>query len=201
MSSEDSPHPPSPTELWTELCIAVVNADLSSGKKCKMLTDTMVDLIQANGHDVDVHALDTWNLPPCDGRSCYQHEATMNLSGALSEADAIVLIAPIYNYDLNAAAKNLIELTGSAWKGKAVGLVCVAGGGKSYLAPLSFLNSLSIDHRCLVSPRYVYVSGSDFSADGTLPSDGDIQRRLTFLAREIPVLASAARQIAAIPRD
>lgn len=183
------------------LSIAVVNANLSPGGKCARLADTVAELLRTVGHVAEIHSLVTWDLPPCDGVECYRSEKTQQLTAALSQVSAIILISPIYNYDLNAAAKNLVELTGASWKGKAVGLVCVAGGEKSYLAPLGFLNSLAIDHRCLSTPRYVYVQGKDFASDGTLPTDGDIYRRLAFLAKEMPVLAAAAAEIAAMDRN
>ena len=41
-------------------------------------------------------------------------------------ADAILLAVPIYNYDVNAAAKNLVEHTGSAWENKIVGFLAAA---------------------------------------------------------------------------
>jgi NAD(P)H-dependent FMN reductase len=179
---------------------AILNANLAPGGKTAHLAETMSGLLGEVGHEARVFSLSEWDLPACDGSTCYQNEKTIALTGALANAEAIVLIAPVYNYDLNAAAKNLIELTGSSWKGKAIGLVCTAGAEKSYLSPLAFMNSLGTDYRCLVSPRYVYVTRADFNPDNTLPSDGDIRRRLAFLAKELPVLAEAAAKIAAMER-
>ena len=180
--------------------IAILNANLAPGGKTAHLSDTLAALFEEGGNDTRVFSLSEWDLPACDGGACYKNEQTIALTAELAKAEAIVLVAPVYNYDLNAAAKNLIELTGSSWKGKAVGLVCTAGAEKSYLSPLAFMNSLSIDYRCLVSPRYVYVKRADFNPDNTLPAEGDIRRRLAFLAKELPVLAEAAAKIAAMER-
>ena len=46
----------------------------------------------------------------------------------IEAARVIIVATPIYNYDANAAAKNLVELTGSAWEDKTVGFLCAAGG-------------------------------------------------------------------------
>lgn len=180
--------------------IALLNANLVPGGKPGHLSETLSAFFVEGRHDVRVLSLAEWDLPACDGGACYNNERTIALAAELAKAEALVLVAPVYNYDLNAAAKNLVELTGSSWKGKAVGLVCTAGGEKSYLSPLGFMNSLAIDYRCLVSPRYVYVARSDFNADNMLPADGEIRRRLAFLAKELPVLAEAAAKIAAMER-
>lgn len=180
---------------------AVINANLAPGGKSDYLAGLIQSFVEASGHEARVISLRDRDLPHCDGVECYRHEATRALTAELAAADAIVLLAPVYNYDLNAAAKNLIELTGSSWKGKAVGIVCTAGADKSYLSPAGFMNSLGVDYRCLVSPRFVYVQGADFSPDNTLPEGSDIPVRLRFLARELPILAVAAAEIAALSRS
>lgn len=181
--------------------VAILNANLAPGGKPAHLADILAALLAEAGHEALPIHLSERDLPACDGFHCYRDERTIALTAELAEAEALVLVAPVYNYDLNAAAKNLIELTGTSWKDKAVGLVCTAGGEKSYLSPLGFLNSLSVDHRCLVSPRFVYVARSDFSVDNTLPADSDILVRLRFLVAELPILARAASEIAALPRE
>ena len=76
----------------------------------------------------------------------------------------------IYNYDLNAAAKNLIELTGRSWTDKLVGMIVAAGGKSSYMSPISFMNTLMLDFRCIMIPRFVYADkecfrGSEISSE------------------------------------
>jgi FMN reductase len=92
----------------------------------------------------------------------------------------VILAAPIYNYDVNAAVKNLIEMTGKAWENKIVGFVCAAGGHSSYMSVMSLANSLMLDFRSIILPRFVYAVPSDF-ADGKLTSE-KIGARLTQLA-------------------
>ena len=73
---------------------------------------------------LDLNELD---LPLCDADACYQQPAAQKLSGAFEEADGLIVAAPVYNYDVSAAAKNMIELTGNAWEDKVVGFLCAAG--------------------------------------------------------------------------
>jgi FMN reductase len=87
---------------------------------------------------------------------------------------------PIYNYASGASAKNLIELTGSAWSDKVVGFLCAAGGHSSYMSILGLANSLMLDFRCLINPRFVYTDGSAF--EGGQITDSEIKKRIEELA-------------------
>ena len=112
---------------------------------------------------------------------------TFRRSTALIKAARVIIVAtPIYNYDANAAAKNLIELTGSAWEDKTVGFLCAAGGGSSYMSITGLANSLMLDFRCLIIPRFVYAKGEDFTP---------AKKPTAALAERIKGLAEASTKI------
>jgi NAD(P)H-dependent FMN reductase len=125
-------------------------------------------------------------LPLCDGESAYGHPHVATLAAAIRASRVIVIATPIYNYDANAAAKNLLELTGSSWENKIVGFLCAAGGGSSYMSIMGLANSLMLDYRCLIIPRFVYAQGADFTANKEPSAD---------LGARITQLAEASRQI------
>ena len=113
--------------------------------------------------NVDFIDLEKMTIPFCDGDECYNKPVVDELKQAISNATSIVIASPVYNYDLNAAAKNLMELTGKSWTDKIVGFILAAGGKGSYMSPLPFMNSLMLDFRCLIIPRFVYAEGSLFN--------------------------------------
>ena len=125
-------------------------------------------------------------LPLCDGEAAYSDPNVDKLSAKITAARVILLAVPIYNYDANAAAKNLVELTGSAWEDKIVGFACAAGGHSSYMSVMSLANSLMLDFRCVILPRFVYATGDDFT-DGQLTSKK--------LAQRLHQLADSARRL------
>jgi FMN reductase len=129
-----------------------------------------------------------YDLPMCDGETTYDAPGAKELSKIIAESDVILLAAPIYNYDLNAAAKNLVELTGSAWKDKVVGFLCAAGGRSSYTSPMGLANSLMLDFRCVIVPRFVYAIGEDFRDTGELSDI--VQERIEQLCAEAIKLAN-----------
>ncbi|MEW6736904.1 MAG: NADPH-dependent oxidoreductase, partial [Acidobacteriota bacterium] len=82
----------------------------------------------------------------------------------------------VYNYDVNSAAKNLVELTGDAWNEKIVGFLCSAGGQNSYMSVMSFVNSLMLDFRAVIIPRFVYATKTAFSKNTI--TDENINNRI-----------------------
>ena len=93
------------------------------------------------------------------------------------------MCVPIYNFDVNAAAKNLIELTGSSWSGKVVGFACAAGGKSSYMSVMGVANSLMLDFRAHIIPRFVYATGESFGEASV--TDPDLQLRLKEFSDEM----------------
>jgi len=52
------------------------------------------------------------------------------------------------------------------------------------MAPLSFINSLLIDYRCIIVPRYVYVTSEAFDENNSI-TDTSIQTRLNELTQSL----------------
>ncbi len=129
------------------------------------------------------------SLPLCDGHSAYRDPSVGFLSGLIAGARGVLIASPIYNYDVNANLKNLIELTGRAWQDKVVGLMCAAGGAGSYMSLMPFANSLMLDFRCLILPRFVYATGGAFTHDAV--QDPEILQRIDALVDQFVAVTQA----------
>ena len=137
---------------------------------------------------IDISGLD---LPLCDADKCYLNPAAQNLQKSIQAADGMIVAAPVYNYDVSAAAKNMIELTGSAWEDKVVGFLCAAGGMSSYMSVMAYANSLMLDFRTVIIPRFVYATGNSFDGDALL--DKKLEQRIHQVAEELIRFTSALR--------
>ncbi|MBA2623129.1 MAG: NAD(P)H-dependent oxidoreductase [Chthoniobacterales bacterium] len=129
---------------------------------------------------LDLNDLD---LPLCNADSCYAAPGAQKLSQAIKAADGILVASPVYNYDMSASAKNMIELTGSAWEDKVVGFLCAAGGMSSYMSVMAYANSLMLDFRCVIIPRFVYATGNAFNDEAV--SDAKMGQRIEQVAAEL----------------
>jgi FMN reductase len=144
--------------------VTIISCSLSPDSRSRVLANQAAGLLRKQEANVRLLDLREHPLPMCDGEDC-DPRALAPLRDAIRDADAILLAVPIYNYDVNAAAKNLVEQTGKAWENKIVGFLCAAGGHGSYMSVMSLANSLMLDFRSLIVPRFVYAVGKDFAGD------------------------------------
>jgi FMN reductase len=137
---------------------------------------------------IDIREMD---LPLCDAGKCYGMPGSRKLSAAIEHADGILVAAPVYNYDVAAAAKNMIELSGSAWEDKIVGFLCAAGGTASYMSVMAYANSLMLDFRCVIVPRFAFATADVF--DGERITDKKMAQRIEQVADDLIRFTRALR--------
>ena len=156
--------------------IVIISTSLNPESKSFVLSKVVeIELSQLN---VEADSIDMRKnpLPQCDGKTAYQDANVQALQGRIKKASGIILATPIYNYDINSVAKNLIELTGRSWTEKPVGFLCAAGGKGSYMSVMGIANSLMLDFRCIILPRFIYSTEDDFE-NGRIKNP-DIESRL-----------------------
>ncbi len=169
----------------------VVSASGNPSSNSRRIGRVAFQLLQKAEADCEWIDLRELDLPICDADKCYGMPGARALSKAVKTADGILVAAPVYNYDVSASAKNMIELTGSAWEDKIVGFLCAAGGMSSYMSVMSYANSLMLDFRCVIVPRFVYATGSAF--DGDAVKDAKIAERIEQVVGELVRFTNALR--------
>ena len=138
---------------------------------------------QESGEEAELLALSDHEMPYCDGKTYVDHPTTQLFRDKVGAVQGIILATPVYNFDANSAAKNLIEITGQVWENKVVGFLCAAGGDRSYMSIMGLANSLMLDFRCLIIPRFVYSTGEAFK-EGKIV-DPEVESRVIELTKEI----------------
>ena len=171
--------------------ILIVSCSLSSDSNSRILAQEAQRVLTADGVGVEFLDLRDFPLPICDGETTYGDKNAASVGQRIRDADAVLLATPIYNYDASSATKNLIELTGKSWENKVVGFLCAAGGMSSYMSIMALANSLMLDFRSLVVPRFVYATGAAI-VDGQV-TDEKIRIRIADLARYTARLAGAVK--------
>jgi FMN reductase len=161
--------------------ILIVSSSLRPESNSRILAREAQRVLEQEGADVSLVDLRDHPLPLCDGGPSYGHPNVVSLAGLVAKASAILVATPIYNYDANAAIKNLIELTGDGWSDKAVGFLCAAGGMGSYMSIMSLANCLMLDFRSVIVPRFVYATGEAFAGGQIV--DPEMAERVAELAR------------------
>lgn len=153
--------------------LVIVNSSLSGDSNTRLLS--LHALAHARARDIPAELIDLKDhrvLPYGEQGS----EGLDTIEAQLQGAAAIILAFPLYNYNMNASLKALIEHCGSCFEDKVVGLMSAAGGRSSYMSLSAVGQSLMLDFRSWVVPRFVYAVGGDFGADAI--TNDEIRRRV-----------------------
>ncbi|MCF6312869.1 MAG: NAD(P)H-dependent oxidoreductase [Verrucomicrobiales bacterium] len=169
----------------------IIACSLNPESKSRILAQAALESLKSKNADVELIDLAKLKLPLCDGGAVYGDPAVQELAGKVEAADGILIATPIYNYTINAAVKNMIELTGRAWTEKIAGFLCAAGGQGSYMGIMSIASSLMLDFRTIIIPRFVYATGDQFQGDQI--SHEDLSERIEQVSDELLRFTSALR--------
>lgn len=174
--------------------ITVISCSLHPQSRSYVLAQHVVADLKELGVKAPLYDLRNQELGMCDAVTTHKTPVAEEMIEAIREADSVLLSMPVYNYDVNTAAKNLLEIGMRAWNHKLVGFLCAAGGQRSYMSVMPFANSLMLDFRCIIIPRFVYAVGSDFGDDRQptmYVASSEIQNRIKELATNTVRLTKA----------
>ena len=149
----------------------------------------MAKALSKNLVEVEFFDLQKKPLPMCDGDKCYDLPEVIDFRKKVENAKGIIMAIPIYNYNVSSGAKNIIELGGRMLYDKVFGFICAAGGKSSYMSVMSFANSLMIDYRCFIIPKFVYALKSDFNENEI--TNPDIKERIYELGNDLIRISEA----------
>lgn len=175
------------------MSLLVLSCSLNAESNSRVLARAAHQALVDAGEPAQLLDLRDLPLPLCDGGASYGHPAVTQARTALAGAAGILAATPVYNYDANAALKNLVELTGKAWENKVVGFACAAGGMSSYMSIMGLANSLMLDFRCTIVPRFVYATERDFA--GETIANAEVARRTGELALTLARYAAALKPV------
>jgi NAD(P)H-dependent FMN reductase len=172
--------------------LTIISSSLNVTSNSRLLAQHALEAARALAIEATVVDLRDFPLAVCDGDASFGQPHVEELTAMLRDSSSVIFTSPIYNYDVSAALKNLIEHVGGALTDKVVGFMCAAGGQRSYMAPLQFLNSLMLDFRSLIVPRFVYASRDAFQ-DGRIVEQG-LDERIQELVAHTHQLACAIQK-------
>lgn len=173
------------------MSFAVISCSLNPHSRSRILARAARDRLARMNAAVDFIDLQEHPLPLCDGAECYDRPEVREIARRIEQCEGALIAAPVYNFGPNAAAKNLIELTGAAWKNKVVGFLWTAGGQISYMSIMALANAMMLDFRTLIIPRFVYANPADFLEDEIVAAH--IIERIDELTELLVRIAKAVR--------
>ena len=87
------------------------------------------------------------------------------LAKQVEEADNIIIGMGVHCYSINDSLKILLDTCFGKATGKFFGILCAAGGERSYLSTMQLTQICMNEWRMMQLPRIVYASRKDFHED------------------------------------
>ena len=163
----------------------VISTSLREGSRSKIMAKVLAESVK----DSEFFDLQNNPLPMCDGDKCYDLPEVIDFRKKIKKTKGIIIAIPIYKFNGISGAKNFIELGGKMLYDKVFGFICAAGGKSSYMSVMSFANSLMIDYRCIIIPKFVYALKNDF--DGNKITSPEIKQRISELGKDLIRISEA----------
>ncbi|MBI3829116.1 MAG: NAD(P)H-dependent oxidoreductase [Planctomycetes bacterium] len=180
-----------PNKEETGARVLVVATSLNVGSKSQILAREAHERLQRAGVESELLDLRAFDLPFVDGSGrADENPEVQRLKTAFKRATHILLALPVYNGDVSATTRNLLNL-GCNFHEKTVGFLCAAGGEKSYMAVVPLGNSLMFEFCSWIVPRYVFALPKDFE-NGEI-ANPDILSRIDRLIRDLLSRIPAAK--------
>ncbi|MFT5232243.1 MAG: NAD(P)H-dependent FMN reductase [Candidatus Krumholzibacteriia bacterium] len=153
--------------------VTIISTSLNPGSKSQIMATKLAAVLEGKGVQVERVDLRNHALLQAGAPGCWEHPDLEGIKAKIEGASHIVFAVPVYCYDVNSAAKNVIELLGRSFTDKIIGFMCSAGGQGSYMAVMGMANHLMLDFRCVIVPRFFYAAGTDWSEDGVLDPNAE----------------------------
>jgi FMN reductase len=159
--------------------VTIIGTSLNGESKSQFLAEKFEAQLLKAGFSCERIDLRSLTLPFAGTAEGWGSPDAEKLKASVEKSSHIVFAVPIYCYDVNSAAKNVIELIGRAFTKKVVSFICSAGGTSSYMSVMGFANHLMLDFRSVIVPRFLYVE--DSSWDDELVLKPEIEERMDLL--------------------
>ncbi len=157
----------------------IISSSLSPDSRSFLLCEQVERRLNKIGVNVELVDARALNL------NLYYKGMTMDmedLSKKVSEADNVIIGMGVHCYSINDGLKLILDSCFGGAIGKFFGILCAAGGDKSYLSTMHLTQICMNEWRMIQLPRIVYALGSDFDINDNCGQD--ISDRLDVFTNE-----------------
>ena len=134
--------------------------------------DKIGEYIAKKHSDFELISIKGCDLGLCDGfdGNAFDNPKVLALQKKLEASSGVILIAPIYNFDVAPSCQNLLDLLSKPYKDilsgkslyhKTIGFIGTCYFSNCYLAPLHFLTKIMLVHEAFIVPKHVMAKRDD----------------------------------------
>jgi len=110
------------------------------------------------------------------------------LSEQIGKADNIIIGMGVHCYSINDSLKVLLEGCFGKATGKFFGILCAAGGDRSYLVTQHLTQICMNESRMMQLPRVVYATGNDFTENRIISKE--LSERIELFSEEFHLIGN-----------
>ena len=110
------------------------------------------------------------------------------LAEQVKQADNIIIGMGVHCYSVNDSLKVLLDACFSASTGKFFGILCAAGGERSYLSTMHLTQICMNEWRMIQLPRIVYATKKDFTED--IITSAEVLERIELFSEEFHAIGN-----------
>jgi NAD(P)H-dependent FMN reductase len=166
--------------------VVLIQGSLNKESRTAVLIQHTEEELKRAGLETTLLDLRNIQMEFCDGRSLREYHPEMQQAyQTMEKAEAFVIGMPVYCYSVSGPLKNFIDITSGAMEKKIAGILCNAGGNRSYMASADLSNILAYESHVTTVQPIVYSSSEDFD-DHKLTGDkvkSKIREMVDHLAR------------------
>ena len=157
----------------------ILSSSLSKSTRSFIICNEVFKTLSKRG--VNCTIVDARNVPM---RTAHNEQTTemATLAKQIEEADNIIIGMGVHCYSINDSLKILLDTCFSKSTGKFYGILCAAGGERSYLSTMHLTQIYMNEWRMIQLPRIVFATGKDFKED--VISSTELLERIELFAEE-----------------
>ena len=163
----------------------IVSSSLSLKSKSFILCKEIYNRLSVKGIEVKMIDAREIDLRPCHKKIS---ESMTKLSNEVDYADNLIIGMGVHCYSINDGLKIILDNCFGKATGKFFGIICAAGGERSYLSTQHLTQICMNEWRMIQLPRIVYATGKDFKEDKV--SNKDLIERLDVFSEEFNMIGS-----------
>ena len=163
----------------------IISSSLSPKSRSFILCEEIYNRLSAKEIDVKIIDARDMDLKPCHKKIS---ESMIQLSNEVDNSDNLIIGMGVHCYSINDGLKIILDNCFGKATGKFFGIICAAGGERSYLSTQHLTQICMNQWRMIQLPRIIYATGKDFEEDKV--NNNDLIERLDVFSEEFHTIGS-----------
>lgn len=161
----------------------ILSSSLSEKSKSFILCKAVCDALSKQG--VICTLIDARKLPIKPTHNTPTNEM-INLAKQIKKTDNIIIGMGVHCYSINDSLKILLDTCFTEATGKFFGIICAAGGERSYLSTMHLTQICMNEWRMIQLPRIIYATQKDFQEQKI--SSHELMERIKLFTKEFQAI-------------